>query len=323
MHQLHVSVVVTAYNAAETLPSVMKSLLGQKFPIMEILVIDNHSTDKTPEILADFNLRNKQIPITIIRRTKFFGLMDSYYLGARHAKGSAIVTLHADGFLPSRYELSKLLRPLNKKGVVAVMPMLVLPRYVWSEYNFWQKCSFASGLDYAHVSGNGKFDAFKKDTFLHVLRENRSSFFNRFGGEDTDLYEQLHKYGDIEFSPAVVYHIHPKEIYFGFKDFIRRRKNLSFIYGKHLRKHIHSHEIKKIIFFAKPIVALFLLLSWYHWIFSIPAVVYPFLYMRNMFTDPTSIQNPRILLLPFILIFLLYFESYWQIIGFFSIRNIP
>lgn len=52
-----VSIVVPAYNHADTLPSAIESLLAQDHPGLEIIVLDDGSTDNTREVLAAYDTR--------------------------------------------------------------------------------------------------------------------------------------------------------------------------------------------------------------------------------------------------------------------------
>jgi glycosyltransferase involved in cell wall biosynthesis len=49
-----VSVVIPAYNAARTLPETLDSVFAQTFGDYEIIVVDDGSTDETPELLAGY-----------------------------------------------------------------------------------------------------------------------------------------------------------------------------------------------------------------------------------------------------------------------------
>src|SRR5262245_23084317 len=60
-----VSVVVPTFNRAGTLPSSLASLLEQEDVDLEVVVVDDGSTDDTPELLASFGdarLRPLRIP---------------------------------------------------------------------------------------------------------------------------------------------------------------------------------------------------------------------------------------------------------------------
>lgn len=56
-----VSVIVTAYNNAEFLPKCLESLLAQTLTDIEIICINDASTDNTTEILEDFTKRDTRI----------------------------------------------------------------------------------------------------------------------------------------------------------------------------------------------------------------------------------------------------------------------
>lgn len=85
-----VSVVIPAYNAEATLPRVLKSVLDQTFTDIEVLVIDDGSTDRTPEIA-----RSIGDPVRCIVQTNS-GVSAARNKGIDAARGRYIALLDAD-----------------------------------------------------------------------------------------------------------------------------------------------------------------------------------------------------------------------------------
>src|SRR5262249_14626963 len=56
-----VSVVVTAYNHALYVGDALRSVLAQTYPASEIIVVDDGSSDHTPEVIAQFGDKIKSI----------------------------------------------------------------------------------------------------------------------------------------------------------------------------------------------------------------------------------------------------------------------
>ena len=53
-----VSIVLATYNRSDRLPLAMDSLLEQDYPDLELLVMDDGSTDGTPELLREYGGRH-------------------------------------------------------------------------------------------------------------------------------------------------------------------------------------------------------------------------------------------------------------------------
>lgn len=309
MKEPPVTVIVTAYNVDGVIVDALKSLCMQKYPIREVIVIDNCSTDKTVQLLDEFKKKNTNVPIRVILQRSNRGLSVSYNLGAEIAKTSYIVTMHGDGLLPTPNELQKLMNPvILSSKVVAVGPKLLHPIKLWRHYPFWQKCLFVSSVGKEIPSGNGKFDCFKRDKFIAIGGFDQTHFEHAIGAEDADIYFRLTKIGSVVNSNARVIHNHPIDVQYSMIDWIKRRRYLAISYGRYLQLHLLDSFSQSAVLLVRPIIALLSICIFFQPWLIVFFIVYSFIYMPRMFLEKSTLTNPRILALPFVLIFLIYYE---------------
>lgn len=84
-----ISVVVCSYNGAATLEECLRSLVGLNYPDYEVIVVDDGSTDATPQIAAKF-------PQVRTIRQENLGLSAARNTGARAARGQVVAFTDSD-----------------------------------------------------------------------------------------------------------------------------------------------------------------------------------------------------------------------------------
>jgi glycosyltransferase involved in cell wall biosynthesis len=98
-----VSVVMAVYNEAEYISTAIESILRQTFEDFEFLIIDDGSSDKTPEIIKHYAERDGRIRHLVNETNK--GLPTSLNRGIEAANGEYIARMDADDrSLPERFE---------------------------------------------------------------------------------------------------------------------------------------------------------------------------------------------------------------------------
>ncbi len=88
-----VSVIIPAYNRAGFLPEAVGSVLSQTFGDFEVIVVDDGSTDNTPEVIKRFP------PEVRCFRQENGGSGSARNLGIEHARGEYLVFLDSDDVL--------------------------------------------------------------------------------------------------------------------------------------------------------------------------------------------------------------------------------
>ena len=88
-----ISIIIASFNYAHFLPLSIESALRQRGVDVELIVIDDGSTDNTPDILRRYDSR------MISRRQENLGLSAARNRGAELSRGEFIIFLDADDFL--------------------------------------------------------------------------------------------------------------------------------------------------------------------------------------------------------------------------------
>jgi glycosyltransferase involved in cell wall biosynthesis len=89
-----VSVVLATHNNAQTLTAAIDSILSQTFQDLELILVDDGSTDETPAIVAAASGRNARV--RVIRNDRRLGLSRSLNRGLEMARGHVVARMDGD-----------------------------------------------------------------------------------------------------------------------------------------------------------------------------------------------------------------------------------
>ena len=112
-----ISVIIPVYNTQKYLRECIDSILNQNFKDIEIICINDGSTDNSQDILDEYH--KKDIRFKVFTQ-KNQGLAKSRNVGLNHAKGEYVIFLDSDDYLKSD-SLLKLYNIANKKNLDFVM----------------------------------------------------------------------------------------------------------------------------------------------------------------------------------------------------------
>ena len=87
-----ISVIMAAYNAEQTIAQAIKSVLMQTYKNLELIIVDDCSTDDTISVISSF----KDERIRLIRNEKNSGVSYTRQRAAKNANGRWIAVLDSD-----------------------------------------------------------------------------------------------------------------------------------------------------------------------------------------------------------------------------------
>jgi succinoglycan biosynthesis protein ExoO len=118
---LEVSVIIPAYNSAKYIGKAIESVLNQTYYNLEIIIVDDASTDATLKIIKSF--RDKRLKI--IKNKRNLGVSAARNLALKQSRGNWIALLDSDDWYASE-RLEKLLQIAWKKNADMVADNLYL-----------------------------------------------------------------------------------------------------------------------------------------------------------------------------------------------------
>ncbi len=226
-----VTIIIPSYNGADKLPVCLKSIREQTYPGsgIEVLVIDNRSTDDTQAVMAREQERPFTGTINFIS-LPYKGKSGALNAGIHHSRGDLILNVDADTALDkdALYEMARAFESDSSlaaaTGSVEVLPpdrdpmtgeeLTIHPlRYAIGQAEFIEYYEgFRIGRQYQSATNSlftlaGAFSAFRREVMLRTFM-----YDQRTVSEDTDLtFYIAMKFPEMRVravGPAIVY-VHP------------------------------------------------------------------------------------------------------------------
>lgn len=179
-----VSVIIPAYNCEKFIMEAVESARNQTYPILEIIIINDYSTDNTFTLLQNLASRDKRI--IVLNNDCNMGVANTRNRGIAHAKGEYIAFLDGDDvWLADKIKNQlELLETLNAD-------------FAYCSYDFIDEVGASCGRPYIVPSSTSLKNMLAQNIIgcstcllrTYVFSEN--SFNNEFYHEDYVLWLQL------------------------------------------------------------------------------------------------------------------------------------
>jgi len=304
-NKISVSVVIPLFNGASTIVRTLEGLLKQREFFDELIIINDASEDDSRVLAEDYLTR--KIEYSLIDRKTNQGLSKTYNEGIRMARGPLIVTLHQDIILLED-ALKKIAEPFSNEKVVAASHVTVFSLELWKKFNFWQKTFFSRFYKKETTGLNGAFDCFRKEALEKV------GLFEDKPGEDGEIIYKLEKVGLIVPTNAKIIHMQSLRPDFGPSDIIYKLRLHSEARGGLLVRGRIKGLGAIIRTFFRELMILSLFVPFLNILGIMLILTYSILYTKQVYLE--EYKDPRIVILPFWNIFLLFAGFYYSLKGF-------
>lgn len=152
MEKAKISVIVTVYNKEEFLEQCLESLVNQTMKEIEIIIVDDGSTDGSLRIIEKFKKAYNNI---ILIRQENQGVIDARINGYRVATGEYIGWIDADDFIQSNM-YQRLYKEVSKKDYdIAICNYNFYPKEIAHKKKWFKE--FKGEVDYSFIQKNTVF----------------------------------------------------------------------------------------------------------------------------------------------------------------------
>lgn len=213
-----ISVIIPVYNVEAYLPRCLDSVLAQTFDDIEVLCINDCSSDKSLDILKDFAKRDERVKV--FSNEKNIGGALSRNVGLDNATGEYIYFLDSDDWLDANY-LEVMLKTIEKADTDIIMNMSMMQEYVTKSVPYVQPDMLQVDADGQYVD---KYGMIAKTPCLLWARLYKRDFLEKYNlrlssmrttCDDYIFHYISHIYTDKTFvfmGPVYHYRIHQESI---------------------------------------------------------------------------------------------------------------
>ncbi len=199
------SIVLCVYNRGTEVQTCLQSMLQLTDRDFEIILVDDCSTDDTPEQLRSFRASHPDLRVTIVRNATNLGVSGARNAGIDAAKGDFVVYTDSDCMVEPQW-LERLIAPFHEQVIAAVGGAVVNP----PPENYAERAYVGRSRIVRSIAQNrsvvGCNMAFRREVILRFHFDSAMTY----GCDEDDIVRRMLAFGHrVAFAPdAVVNHHH-------------------------------------------------------------------------------------------------------------------
>jgi glycosyltransferase involved in cell wall biosynthesis len=190
------SIVIPTFNEEKDIDECLSTLFNQNYKNLEIIIIDDGSTDRTLEIVKKY----KKVKI-FKQNHRGPGLARN--LGASHSKGEILIFVDADMSFPSEF-LGNLVKPIIEGKTIGTTREMEI---VKNTDNIWSRCWGKIRVTKDEAKNAAAFRAIKKSDFLRM-----GGFDPKYGYADDQTFRFKYGIRPMVAPNALCYHKNPETL---------------------------------------------------------------------------------------------------------------
>ena len=324
-----ITLFIPTYNNETTILDTLRSIEKQKTnKIKKIIIIDDGSTDRTLELINK-HISTSRIEFQLIRNKKPTGLSRKYNIAIDLTKTKFILIMHADIVIQNDNAIENYYEIMKNESNMASISKIKHNFEDWEKFTFWEKCEFDRSLNFQRHFLAAKFDIYRISALKKVGKFDEETYYA--GGEDANLWLRLSAMGNVVKSENIYIHKQSFSRKYSIFNLFYRSARYAEAAGAVFRHNYNQYNLFDFpLLFFRELMTLFLLVSI---IIFLLFKIYIFL-LLSMFlfaffsfvnTKNTYLHsglNPRILILPFVNISLIFISNYFTLRGFLTGREV-
>jgi len=218
-----ISIIVPTYNSSQFLDACLQSIKNQTYKNTELIVVDNHSTDKTKEIAQKYTTKVfTKGPERSAQRN----------FGAQRSNGQYLLFIDSDMELSENVVKNCIEKITKDQTLIGI----IIPEESFGE-GFWAQCkklerSFYVGVDWMEAA---RF--FDKSAYEQIGGYDE----NLISGEDWDLSQRIELFGKIDRIDDFIYHNEGK---LSLKDTLRKKFYYAQQFARYKNKNPNEKKVK-------------------------------------------------------------------------------
>ncbi len=194
-----VSVILPVYNGELTIEKAIKSILLQTYAELELIVVDDASTDKTKEIISLLMEENDRIRLISFDENR--GVYVARNEAIRASKGLTIAIQDADD-ISLKHRIERQLIPIYEKGMLFTVGRIYRSRCESEELDVFDQEAMMNLVENRRIQNKRESFEYQDRPILGLQTSIfRTSVFTKFG-----LFDELRVAGDLLFLERILFH---------------------------------------------------------------------------------------------------------------------